>query len=185
MVISQLCVSSFFLIPCNFWCWLCPQFGFFQNHQMFVTGNWGCIISFFIPRGNKILFPTTIKKQLNISSDQITLKFKHSVQGLFPSPISLHFSSVQLLSRVQLFVTPWTTAQQASLSIIKFRSLPKLMSIEAVITFNRLILCCLLLLLPAIFPSIRVFSNESVLHISGQSIGVSASTSVLPTNTQD
>ena len=75
------------------------------------------------------------------------------------------FSSVQLLSRVQLFATPWTAACQASLSITNSRSLPKLMSIESVIPSNCLILCHPLLLLPSIFPSIRVFSNESVLHI--------------------
>ena len=75
------------------------------------------------------------------------------------------FSSVQLLSRVRLFVTPWMAARQASLSIANSRSLPKLMSIQAVMPSNHLILCRPLLLSPSIFPSIRVFSNESVLHI--------------------
>ena len=70
-----------------------------------------------------------------------------------------------MLSRVQLFATPWTAARQASLSIINSWSLLKLMSIESVMPSNRLILCCPLLLLPSIFSSIRVFSNESVLHI--------------------
>ena len=74
------------------------------------------------------------------------------------------FSSVQSLSHVQLFVTPWTAARQACLSITSSRSLPKLMSIELVMPSNHLILCCPLLLLPSIFPSIRLFSNESVLH---------------------
>ena len=74
------------------------------------------------------------------------------------------FSSVQSLSRVQLFVTPWTAACQASLSITNFQRLLKLMSIESVIPSNHLILCHPLLLLPSIFPSIRVFSNESILH---------------------
>ena len=69
------------------------------------------------------------------------------------------------LSSDQLFVTPWTAAHQASLSIINFQGLPKLDSIELVMPCNHLILCRLLLLLPSIFPSIRVFSNESVLHI--------------------
>ena len=68
-------------------------------------------------------------------------------------------------SCIQLFVTPWTAAHQASLSITNFQSLIKLMSIESVMPSNHLILCRLLLLLPSIFPSIRVFSNESVLHI--------------------
>ena len=64
-----------------------------------------------------------------------------------------------------LFVTPWTAACQASLSFIISQNLLKLMSIELVVPSNHLILCCPLLLLPSIFPSIRVFSNESVLHI--------------------
>ena len=75
------------------------------------------------------------------------------------------FSSVQLLSRVQLFAIPWTAVCQASLSITNSQSLPKLMSIESVIPSNHLILSGPLLLLPLIFPSIRVFSNESALHI--------------------
>ena len=79
-------------------------------------------------------------------------------------------SSVQSLSRVQLFATPWTAACQASLSITNSWSLLKLMSIESVMPFNHLILCCPLLLLSSIFPSIRVFSNELVLSIRCQSI---------------
>ena len=75
------------------------------------------------------------------------------------------FSSVQSLSRVQLFATPWTAAHQASLSITNSRSLPKPMSIDLVMPSNHLILCHPLLLLPSIFPSIRVFSNESALRI--------------------
>ena len=75
------------------------------------------------------------------------------------------FSSVQLLSCVQLFVTPWTAARQASLSITSSQSLLKLMSIESVMPSNHLIFCHPLLLPPSIFPSIRVFSNESVLRI--------------------
>ena len=75
------------------------------------------------------------------------------------------FSSVQSLSHVQLFVIPWTVAHQAALSIANSRSLFKLMSIESVMPSNHFILCHPLLLLPSIFPSIRVFSSESVLHI--------------------
>ena len=74
-------------------------------------------------------------------------------------------SSVQSLSRVRLFVTPWTAAHQASLSITNSRSLLKLMSIELVMPSNHLILCCPLLLLPSVSRSIRGFSNESALHI--------------------
>ena len=68
-------------------------------------------------------------------------------------------------SHVQLFATPWTTARQASLSITNSQSSPKPMSIESVMPSSHLILCCPLLFLPSIFPSIRVFSSESVLHI--------------------
>ena len=76
-----------------------------------------------------------------------------------------HQSSVQSLSHVRLFATPWTAAGQASLSITNSRSLLKLMSIELVMPSNHLILCHPLLLPPSIFPNIRVFSNESVLRI--------------------
>ena len=77
----------------------------------------------------------------------------------------LFFSSVQSLDRVRLFVTPWTAAHQASLSITNSPSLLKLKSIKLVMPSNHLILCHPLLLLPSIFPSIRVFSKESVLPI--------------------
>ena len=77
----------------------------------------------------------------------------------------IQFTSVQSLSCVQLFVTPCTAAHQASLSIINSQNLLKLVSIQSVMPSNHLIFYCLLFLLPSIFPSIRVFSNESALHI--------------------
>ena len=77
----------------------------------------------------------------------------------------MHISLVQSFSHVQLFVTPWTAVLQASLSFTNSWSLLKLMSIESVMPSSHLILCRPVLLLPSIFPSIRVFSNESVLHI--------------------
>ena len=77
----------------------------------------------------------------------------------------VQFSSVQSLSHVRLFATPWTAAYQASLSITNSWSPPKTMSIESMMPSNHLILCRSLLLLPSIFPRIRVFSNESALHI--------------------
>ena len=77
----------------------------------------------------------------------------------------MQFSSVQSLSHIRLFVTPWIAARKASLSIANSRSLPKLMSIDLVMPSNHLILCHPLLLPPSIFPSIRVFSKESVLRI--------------------
>ena len=79
--------------------------------------------------------------------------------------LELKVQSVQSFSRVRLFATPWTVARQASLSITNSQSLLKLMSIESVMSSNHLILCCPLLLLSSIFPSIRVFSNESFIHI--------------------
>ena len=95
------------------------------------------------------------------------------------------FSSVQFLSHVPLFVSPWTAAHQAFLSITNSQILLKLMSIELVMPFNHLILCHPLLLPSSIFPSIRVFSNESPLRIGGQRTGASASASVLAVNIQD
>ena len=86
--------------------------------------------------------------------------------SLYPScffRVAVQFSSVQSLSRVRLFATPWTAARQASLSITNSLSLPRLMCIELVMPSNYLILCHPLLLLPSIFPTIRVFSNESAL----------------------
>ena len=89
---------------------------------------------------------------------------------------------VQLLSCLQRFATPWTAAPQASLSFFTSWSLLKLMSIESVMPCNYLILCHLLLLLPSIFPSTKVFSNESAVCLRWPSIGASAS--VLPVNIQ-
>jgi len=88
----------------------------------------------------------------------------HTVEDEFCF-LPLLFSSVQSLSRVQLFATPWTAAHQSSLPVTNSWSLLKLMSIESVMPSNHLILCHPLLLPPSIFPSIRVFSNESVLRI--------------------
>ena len=86
--------------------------------------------------------------------------------GRLPAESTLtQFSSVQSLSRVRLFVTPWTTARQTSLSITNSRSLLKLMPTELVMPSNHLILCRSLLLLPPISPSIKVFSNESTLRM--------------------
>ena len=124
-----------------------------------------------------------------LESHSVTLKFflylsLHSLsrgQMLYPFFVVL----VQSLSNVQLFATPWTVARQASLSFTISQSLLKLTSIESIMPSNHLILCHSLLLLASVFPSIRVFSNESVLHIRSQSIGASASASVLPVNIQD
>ena len=90
--------------------------------------------------------------------------------------------SVQLLSHVRLFVTPWTAVQQASLLITNSRRLLKLFSIEWVMPSNHLILFCPILLPPSILPSIRVFSNQSVLHISWPKYWSFSFISVLPMN---
>ena len=84
--------------------------------------------------------------------------------------LAIYFSLVQSLSHVRLFVTPWIAARQDSLSNTNSQSLFTLMSIESVMPSKHLILCHTLLLLPSIFPSIRVFSNESVFHIRWQNI---------------
>ena len=97
----------------------------------------------------------------------------------------LNIYSAQSLSRVQLFATPWTVACQDSLSITSSQSPPKPMSIELVMPSNHLILCCPLLLLSSIFPSIRVFPVSQVFTSDVQSIGVLSLASVLLMNTQD
>ena len=101
------------------------------------------------------------------------------------SVTSVQFNSVQSLSHVRLFATPWTAARQASLSITNFQSLPKLMFIESVMPSNHLILCCPLLLCPQSFPASGSFQMSQLFTSGGQHIGVSASTLVLPMNTQD
>ena len=97
----------------------------------------------------------------------------------------LSVSSVQSFSRVRLFAPPWTTAHQASLSITNSRGLLKLMSIKLVMPSSHLILCCPLLLLPPIPPSIRVLSNESTLCMRWPKYWSFSLASVLPKNTQD
>ena len=96
---------------------------------------------------------------------RIIRRYIKKVQRERISELLEEFSSVQSLSRVWLFAIPWTAAHQASLSITNSQSLLKLMSIESGVPSNHLILCCPLLLLPSIFPSIRVFSNESTLRM--------------------
>ena len=129
---------------------------------------WSELHFYFLLQG---IFPAQESNQDLLHCRQIL--YQLSYQGipvcflLLPNNIPLYvcISSVQLLSHVRLFATPWTAAHQASLSITNSQNLPKLMSIESVMTSNHLILCHPLLLLPSIFPSIRDFSNESVLRI--------------------
>ena len=102
-----------------------------------------------------------------------------------PKNVQVQPSSVQSLSCVELFATPWTAAHQSSLSNTNSRSLLKLMFIESVMPSNHLILCHPLLLPPSVFPSIRVFVMSQLFSSGGQNIGVSVSASVLPMNIQD
>ena len=99
--------------------------------------------------------------------------------------LNIQFNSVQSLSPVRLFATPWTAAHQASLTIINSRSPSKPMSIEWMMPFNHLILQGPLLLLPPIFPSTRVFFNESAIHIRWPKYWSLSFSIVLPMNTQD
>ena len=114
-------------------------------------------------RRNGVAF--IVNKSQKCSTWVQSQKWQNDLCSFLRQTIKHQFSSVQSLSRVRLLATPWTTAHQASLSITNSRSLPKLMSIESVMPSNNLILCRPLLLLPSIFPNIRVFSDESALHI--------------------
>ena len=109
-------------------------------------------------------------------------KFRHKICAVW---FYLHKVLVQLLSRVSLFVTPWIAAQQPSLSITNSRSLPKQMSIESMMPSNHFILCHPFSSCPQSFPAWGSFPVIQLFASGGQNIGVSASTSVLPMNTQD
>ena len=120
-----------------------------------------------------------IQRKIKEWAGETRISGEGTVKNLNRMLREIQFSSVQLLSCAWLFETPWTAAHQASLSIINSWSLPKLMPIESVMPSNHLILYRPLLLPPSIFPSIRVFASGV------QSIGVSASASVLPMNIQN
>ena len=116
---------------------------------------------------NWFLYCFSSKSQISQISPTIISRISSFFQYVFLEDKNTFkiISSVQSLSHIQLFATPWTAAHQASLSITNTQSLIRLMSIKSVIPSSHLILCRLLLLLPLIFPSIRVISSESVLHI--------------------
>ena len=107
-------------------------------------------------------FNDSLQNCNTITTYTVTFNFYKGITGLNHLKT---LSSVQWLSGVRIFAIPWTAAHQASLSITNFQSLLQLISIESVMPFDHLILCCALLFPPSIFPSIRVFSNESVLCI--------------------
>ena len=124
-----------------------------------------CLCSFKCTFPYKFLTNKVLSKHELFYKTTSRLNIIMTLCSIFLTFPSVQFSSVQSLSRVQLFVTPWTAACQASLSITNTRSLLKFMSRESVLSSNHLILCHPLLLLPSIFPSIRGFSSESALCI--------------------
>ena len=135
---------------------------------------------------SSILEKQTTKQKICRRPKQRFLQRRHTdSQHMKRCSTLLIIQSVQSLSHVQLFATPWTAAHQVSLFITNSWSLLKLTSIELVMPSNHLIFCCPLLLPPSIFPSIRVFSRSQFFASGGQSIGVSASASVLPMNIHD
>ena len=120
-------------------------------------------------RERSFLYNNKYSKQIQKTIGRLSMKYIYMYIYMYiynmSGKIRIFFSSVQLLSCVQLFSTPWIAARQASLSITNSRSSLKLTSIESVMPSSHLILCHPLFLLPSIFPSIRVFSNVSALHI--------------------
>ena len=132
--------------------------------------NWILLACFYVHQFHPV--------QLDLVSSLVS---KWSVEESHLLFKNVQFMSVQLFSHVRLFATPWTAARQASLSIINSWSLLKVMSIKSVMPSNNLILCHPLLLLSSIFPSIRVFSNGSVLHIRWPKY-LSFSFSISPSN---
>ena len=128
---------------------------------------------------------TIIIMNLRGDTDMVTNKTQWTLLKTLEYMYKTVFSSVHSFSCVQLFATPWTAPRQASLSITNSWSLLKLMSIESVMPSNHLILCHPLLLLPSIFPSIRIFSNETVFLDQVAKVLKSASALALPMNIQD
>ena len=138
----------------------------------FLPEDWNKIFvhKSLISLSGNLCFKTIILVLMLIIAGLVIISRPHEFNGYFHLIFTIRglFSSVQLLSRVSLFATPWTAARQASLSITNSQSLPRLMSIESVMPSSHLFLCRPLLLLPSIPPSIRVFSNESALRIRWQ-----------------
>ena len=141
-----------FLFPLN---WSNYYVGFFSSAQMF---------SIYQHRNEKYLLSFSLY-MFNLAHFLYKVLFSIKSFSLRGNDFYTGFSFSSVAQRVQLSVTPWTAARQASLSITNSQSPPKPMCIELVMPSNHLILCCPLLLLPSIFPSIRVFSNESALPI--------------------
>ena len=132
-------------------------------HYFFVTSLKS--VCFLLFRTYRTSFKSHFRCSKGTCRQWPVLSDSKALEPLYLRLRSFQFSSVQLLSRVRLFATPWITARQASLSITNSRSLPTLKSIESVMPSSHLILCRPLLLLPPIPPSIKVFSNESTLRM--------------------
>ena len=142
--------------------------------------NWGSTSSFSFPE-----FSSYIQEcAQDPHQSSLPISYIWEMGGSIHSLIRQMISSVQLVSHIRL-CDPRTTTCHASLSITNSQSLLRLMSTKSVVASNHLILCCPLLLLPSLFPSIRVFSMSQFFASGGQIIGVSASASVLPKNIQD
>ena len=153
-----------------------------------LDGNWARPINEKL-WGNVVLCKENLMFALSQSLTYSSVQFSYGENQKFIMvkikwPLKF-FSSVQSLSHVWLFATPWIAARQASLSITNSQSLPKFMSIESVMPSNHVILCRPLLLLPSILPAAQSFQMSQLSAPGGQSTGVSDSTSVLPVNTQD
>ena len=143
--------------------WITRNCGKFFKRWEYQTNHLTCLLR-NLYTGQEETVRTGLEQQTdsNLGKEYVKAIYCHPAYLTY---MQSQFSSVQLLSCVQFFATPWTAAHQASLFITNSQSPPKLMSIELVIPSNHLILCRPLLLLSSIFPSIRVFSNESTLHI--------------------
>ena len=147
---------TIFSIPCQFYLYLWPRQFYLYLSFLFYPNQ--CLRNIRITTINSVAWVILLTLQLLCPMEWINFY-------LYPSQIMYQFNSVQSLSHVWLFETPWIATRQASLSITNSRSSIKLMSIESVMPSSHLILCHPLLLLPPIPPSIRVFFNESTLHM--------------------
>ena len=154
---------------CDFYCrgsLTCPKLEEWKEHPAPTVHSWPiCFHLYTLSLAPPEQFEANLRNHLSPQGRKELDTAKQLTLSHFRNNTLLSISSVQSLSRVQLFVTPWIAACQASLSVTNSQSSLRLMSIESVMPSSHLILCCPLLLLPPIPPSIRVFSNESTLCI--------------------